>query len=198
MTASDLKAKNVLNRWTPDSTILGNRSLMGSGGSPFPILANGYRDLRGLTISEIVKNITISDTDLSSCVTEGFGQFSMCRVHRCSFREAKFTTNLGSDFQECDFSSAKLTGAVLRGKFVNCCFDSTDLSSTLGNQVQFIGCKFIKSNLRKATLANSLFDGCVFSECRFGSGSLARSRFLHTPLESVEFGNTLMEKVNIE
>lgn len=198
MTVSDLKAENVLSRWTPDATTLGNRSLMGNGGSPFPVLANGYRDLRGLTISEIVKNITISDTDLSRCVTERFGQFSMCRVHRCSFHDASFTTNLGSEFQECDFTSAKLTGAVLRGKFVNCSFNSTDLSSVLGNQVQFIGCQFIKSNFRKATLANTLFDGCILSECRFGSGSLARSRFLHTPLESVDFGNTLMEKVIVE
>lgn len=198
MPASELKTDDVLARWTPDATILGNRSLMGNGPSPFPLLADGYRDLRGLVISEIVKNITISDTDFGNCATHGFGQFNMCRVHRCRFRASELMTNLGSEFRECDFSDANLTGALLRGKFVNCCFNSTNLSSALGNQVQFVGCQFHKSNFRKAMLKNSLFEECTFSECRFGSGSLARSRFLETRLESIEFGNTLMEKVIFE
>jgi len=190
-----MKPEELCSRWTPEISDLGLRSLQGSGDDPYPQLADGRHDLRGLTISQFVKNVKVSDADLSYCSTDGFGQFGMCHVLRCSFYEAKLTTNIGSDFQMCDFSVAHLRGVVLRGKFVECDFSSADLSSAMGNQVTFVGCTFIKTNFRKATLAHCLFDDCTFAACKFGSGSLASSRFVRSPMASIELGNTLMEKV---
>ena len=196
MTKSESKALRT--RWSSVLLGAGIQSLTGKGLPPFGNLKDGRCDLRGLVISQFVKNATIRDVDLSHSVTEGFGQFGMCHVIRSCFREAKITSNLGYDFQECSFVDAKLSGVVLREKFVNCDFTSTNLSAGLGNQVQFVRCKFIKTNFKKTTLTHCVFEECEFAECDYGSGSLSFSKFINSPIESDSLGNTLMEKVVID
>lgn len=112
-----MKPEELRFRWTPELSSLGLRSLQGNGNEPYPNLADGSRDLRGLTISQFIKNVTVSDANLSHSATKGFGQFGMCHVLRCSFREAMLTTNIGNNFQDCDFSIAQLRGVVPRGRF---------------------------------------------------------------------------------
>jgi uncharacterized protein YjbI with pentapeptide repeats len=197
MSQLESERQNIQNRWTPDLTILGNRALIGKGSPPFLNLADGRRDLRGLTISEIVKNVTVSDCDLSGCVAQRFGQFSFCHVLRCSFRQAKLKNNLDHNFQDCDFADAKLAGMVLRGKFVRCNFAAANLSSVMGTQIQFIDCTFIKTNFRKAILTHCLFEKCDFTESKFGSGSFGRSRFVECQIASDTLGSTIMDKVVI-
>lgn len=194
MTGSEIE--ELRNRWDRDLLIVGVRALLGSGESPFPGLADGRRDLRGLTISEVVKNITISATDLSCSLTKGFGQFD-CRLSQCSFRKGQLTTNLGYEVRDSDFSGASLADAVLRGRFEGCNFTRADLTSVKGEQVSFVRCKFIKAKFRKAVLTHCQFDTCDFADSTCGCGSFAFSRFVHSPLDSVDLGNTLMEKTVI-
>jgi uncharacterized protein YjbI with pentapeptide repeats len=191
MTTQELEI--LRNRWTPELSSVGIRSLMGKSEPPFPNLLNGLRDLRGLTISSFMKGISIAETDLSGCVTKGFGQFGMCRVLKCSFLDAEITTNLGNDFETCDFTAATLTSVVLRGQFVDCNFTAANFSSAKGDQVKFKGCNFAKSNFRKATLTHCLFETCEFAQAKFGSGSLASSKFVNSPFDLADLANTLLE-----
>ncbi len=184
-------------RWTTQQSNAGLAFLLGKGAPPFQRLDDGQNDLRGLPITQVIRNATISDMDLSGATLEGFGQFGMCRVEHCCFRNSQLTTNLGHLFQACDFTSAKLTGAVLWGQFCDCDFSSANLSSASGNQTKFIRCVFSRTNFRKAHLLHCAFEDCTFEHCTFGSGSLAFSKFERSPLDLDGLGNTLIEKVTM-
>jgi uncharacterized protein YjbI with pentapeptide repeats len=185
----------VRNRWTRESSDAGMRFLCGKGSPPFPALENGLDDLRGLTITHFIKNLTITQIDLSGARTEGFGQFGMCSVSTCRFERSTLTTNLGSSFEGADFSSATLSGAVLRGRFNACNFTSANLTSVMGDQVQFVACIFTNANFRKAMLTHCLFEDCHFVNSTFGSGSFSFSKFCRSAIDTGVLGNTLMENV---
>ena len=191
----DLQLESVRNRWTAESSNAGMRMLCGQGSPPFPTLDSGLDDLRGLTITQFIKNVKIRQFDLSGARTEGFGQFGLCSVSLCSFEGSALTTNIGSVFEECDFTSATLSGAVLRGRFSACNFTSAKMTSVMGDQVQFVGCMFTNTNFRKALLTDCLFEDCHFGGCKFGSGSFSFSKFCRSAIDPDTLGNTLMEKV---
>lgn len=193
MEASELKQLKI--RWDSQMTPIGQAALLGRGASPFPKMVDGYIDLRGLVITEVIKSVAIRSVDLSGASLEGFGQFGRCSVEASRFCYATLPTNLGGSFKSCDFSSAKLTGAVLRGVFEDCDFTSANLSSVRGEQVRFVRCVFIKTNFSKAELTHCSFEDCRFETCKFRSGSLAFSKFIRSPIQEDALENTLMEKV---
>jgi len=193
MNATELN--KIKMRWTTDNVGQGLAALMGKDYSPFPPLDDGFIDLRGLPITEIVKSITINTVDLSGAVFEKFGQFAMCNFERARFGFASLGTNIGGSFTLCDFRSAKLSGAVLRGAYLDCDFSMAKLTSAMGNQVRFVKCVFVKTDFTKATFIHCSFEDCRFEECKFRSGSFAFSKFTRSPISSEDLGNTLMEKV---
>ncbi|PQO46695.1 pentapeptide repeat-containing protein [Blastopirellula marina] len=183
------------NRWTPHDSEAAIHWLLGKGAAPFTRLADGREDLRGLTITQFIKNVSLKNIDFSGAATVGFGQFGMCMIAGCRFSNATLTTNLGHRFQDCDFTAAKMSGAVMRGEFADCNFSSANLTGVRGGQVQFVRCVFSQANLRKATLTHCSFTECEFEGCKFGSGSLSYSKFVSSPIEPESLGNTLLEKV---
>ncbi len=193
MVGSDIE--DFRSRWTSELLTAGVRSLHGKEESPFGNVTDRIRDLRGLLITQPVKSIQIDDADLTGCAVQGFGQFGYCHFARCSFCEAMLTTNLGDNFQDCDFTNANLSGGVIRGRFTDCDFTATNLSSTMGTEIKFVRCKFVKTNFRKATLTHCSFEECLFLENKCRNGSLAYSKFLRSPIDPATLGNTLMEKV---
>jgi uncharacterized protein YjbI with pentapeptide repeats len=180
------------NRWTAESSEAGIRFLVRKGSAPFPALEDGFEDLRGLTIDDVIEYVTASNIDLSGARTEGFGQFGFCSFSVCRFENAALTTNTGKLFQKCNFTSATFLGGVLRGKFVDCNFTSTNLKSTMASNVQFVRCIFSKTNLQKAGLYDCLFEDCQFESCKFGDGSLGGSKFRRTAIDQELLGDTVM------
>jgi len=195
---SKTRLEALRTRWTPELSSAAIRWLSGKGEPPFPDLADGRRDLRGLTLNQVVKDATLRDVDLSGAVTKGFGQLNMCFVFNSSFRDARLDTNLRKHFQGCDFTRANLSTVTMWGAFVDCDFTSASLSSASANEGRFIRCRFHKTNLRKAHLLHCTFEDCEFVECRFGSGSLSFSKFIRSPIVSTDLGDTMMEKVVVD
>nr|WP_315484263.1 pentapeptide repeat-containing protein [uncultured Undibacterium sp.] len=183
-------------RWTIQQMSQGEAALVGKSTSPFPVMDDGFLDLRGMVIAQFVKNITINCVDLSGAALERAGQFGMCKIEKVRFCFASLQTNLGKIFNSCDFTSANLSGAVLRGEFSGCDFSMANLTSAIGTEVRFVKCVFVKTNFRKASLVHCSFEDCRFEECKFGSGSLSSSRFIRTPIPA-DLGNTLMEKIKL-
>lgn len=192
---NDAQLANLKSRWNTESSRIGMHFLSGSQAPPFPNLPNGLIDLRGIAISEVIKNATFCKVDFSGSSIVGFGQFAFCRMRYCCFSKSELTTNLGSLFEDCDFTGSNLAGAILRGKFIDCDFNSAILTSARGGSVEFNRCVFKKTNFRKAELTHCLFQECQFEECKFGSGSLSYSKFVRSTLNLQTLGNTLLEKV---
>lgn len=190
-----VEQKALKDRWSDQHSAAALGALSGRGRGPFPPMSDGRADLRGLVIREFIKNATIHSIDLSSALFEGFGQLGSCTVEQTLFRHASLKSNLGSKFSACDFTSADLTRAVLRGEFSDCDFSSANLTSVMGSEVRFVRCVFFKTNFGKATLTHCTFEDCRFEECRFRSGSFAYSSFVRSPIPQVDLGNFLMEKV---
>lgn len=55
----------TLLRWTAELQALANAYLSGTGTCPFHDLADGYTDLRGMTISQFIKSSTLGALDES-------------------------------------------------------------------------------------------------------------------------------------
>jgi fluoroquinolone resistance protein len=191
MNASEVKL--FKQHWNAQNGLQGQSALTGLGLSPFPDMTDGYIDLRGLSISQFIRNVNTRRIDLSCSTLDGFGQFGMCNFEQARFRDASLQTNLGSSFTSCDFHSAKMSGVVLRGRFVDCDFSSANLSSAIANQVQFINCVFANANLTKANLLHCLFEDCIFDNCKFRRGSLAFSKLLRSTIPSESLMDTMME-----
>ncbi len=193
MDTSDLGT--LKSRWTEPQTTTGQAAISCDSASPFPPMADGFSDLRGLVVTTILKYAKVSSVDLSGATFEKFGQFAMCDVEKVRFRSALMETNLGRSFRECDFSSAKLLRAILRGAFVDCDFSMANLSSAKGTEVRFVRCVFVKTNFNKAHLLHCTFEDCRFEECKFHNGSLAYSKFIRSPIPNEDLGNTILDKV---
>jgi uncharacterized protein YjbI with pentapeptide repeats len=189
------KIKEMRARWTIKNSVDGVSALTRKGASPFSQTEEGLIDLRGLRIVEMIKGVTVNKMDLSSILLEQFGQFSRCKAENVRLCSASLQTNIGDDFNFCDFTSSKMAGAILRGAFVDCDFSLVNMTSAMGSEVRFVRCVFFKTNFSKATLIHCLFEDCQFRECRFQSGSLSFSKFIRSPVRQESLGNTLMENV---
>lgn len=183
-------------RWLAQQISEGQAALAGKYASPFPLMDDGFVDLRGLVITQIIKSAIINSVDLSGATLERFGQFGMCKFESVRFCFASLQTNLGKTFTSCDFTSANLSGAVLLGEFTGCDFSMANLRSAKGSEVRFQKCVFVKTNFSKALLLHCLFEDCRFEECKFGSGSLSFSTFIRTAIPD-DLGNTIMEKIKL-
>jgi uncharacterized protein YjbI with pentapeptide repeats len=189
--------KECLGRWNDHFTSAAIAFLEGKALPPFSPLENGLIDLRGLVISKVLRNVKINGADLSGARFEGFGQFGMCSFENSKFCFATLQTNLGNSFKACDFSSSKLTGAVLRGNFERCNFSKANMSSVRAREVKFIDCQFEKTNLRNAHLLYSHFEMSQLLGCSFGGGSLSFSTFVNSQIPVDDLQGTLIEKIKI-
>ncbi|NHZ33598.1 pentapeptide repeat-containing protein [Massilia sp. CCM 8692] len=140
-------------RWTTQQICQGEEALVGKSTFPFPVMDDGFVDLRGIAITQFIKNVTINSVDLSGAALERTGQFGMCKVEKVRFCFASLQTHLGKIFNSCDFTSANLSGAVLRGEFSKCDFSMANLTSAIGTEVRFVNCIFVKTNFRNRPLA---------------------------------------------
>lgn len=182
-------------RWTSEQRLKGQAALMGKSVPPLPVIDGKLIDLRGLEISEVIERVEIKLFDLSAIRLDGFGQFARCNVESCKFLYASLETNIGGNFHMCDFRSAKLTGAVLRGEFVDCDFSMANLSRVIGTKVKFLRCVFSNVKFNSAMLLHCVFEDCKFEECMFRNSSFSFSRFNRSPLENVDLENALMRSV---
>ncbi|UUZ52816.1 pentapeptide repeat-containing protein [Massilia sp. H-1] len=190
MDASEIKQLRA--RWTTHLAAEGEAALAGAGEPPFPQLADGFIDLRGLEIGQMIKNAKIQSVDLTGATLVRFGQFAMCNVENTRFPFASMETNIGASFKDCDFTSAKLLRALFRGSFVNCDFSKANLSSAKGSQVKFVNCVFHKTNFMKAMLLQCTFEDCRFEDCKFGRTSFGYSKFVRSPIPEDDLGDTLL------
>lgn len=156
---------------------------------------DGHVDLRGLVVRTFVRGAVIHRMDLTGMILDGFGQFGGCQVEESRFSHASLQTNVGANFSSCDFFSANLAGAVLRGKFTDCRFVGAKLSSATATEVQFVRCDFSRANIRKAMLTHCQFDECLFQDSQLSSCSFAFSVFKNTPLDDALLETTIMERV---
>lgn len=195
----DSTSSNFSDRWSAPVADAANGQLSKGlpKGSPFGLTPDGFVDMRGLEIKVFVKGMRFQRVDFSACGKSWAGQFDFCTVQECLFSGAVLPTNLGSDFRLCKFVGAKLKGAVLRGRFVECDFSDADMASALGDGVMFERCSFAGANMRKVQFTGAKFVECRFAGARFGSGSFARSAFVSCDLKLAELGNTVIEGVSM-
>lgn len=186
--------KLLVDRW--NETAIGSlRDQLAAGpcSSPFGRTEELLCDYRGVSITESLHKLAIEGVDFSKSIMDS-GQMA-AEFTRCRFRDCIYASNVGNSFVECDFSSAKLSRCVFRGKFIGCDFTSADLTHVRGVGLYFERCIFDKTDLRKASLVNSRFVSCEIKSCKFGSGSLAGSKFDNCSINDVDFDKTVMQRV---
>jgi len=160
--------------------------------SPFGLTHDGHLDFRGCIVNESLHKLDVAQLDCSYCVLGPRGQF-VSTVRECLFVGAVLDGNLGTDFENCDFTGASLKESWLRGSFSRCTFKRVNLSNSRANQASFTECDFSGANLRRSS-----FYGCRFAECdfvgtKFGSGSLADSAFIDCAFDNPDLSKVVLD-----
>jgi len=188
-------------RWTNDSSTKANRALklglMSNLTENLPIESplGQLVDLRGIELTEIIKERTLEYIDFSSINTVAPGQFVFCKVRACLFNQGTLSTNLGDNFDRCRFIQCNLRRACIRGRFTECDFTNAVFSNALGNEVVFSKCIFKNCNFKGANLYNCTFENCTVRDCKFGKGSFAGSKFSGVDPHSINFEDTIVDRV---
>lgn len=91
-----------------------------------------------------------------------------------------------SDFYHDDkiFNSDSADEILKRGnsyEFIDCTFNSIDMTEMAFNKAKFIDCTFIKCNLSNTELAGAIFRNPVFKECRLMGINWCKCQGLTTP-----------------
>ena len=190
-------AQNLRSRWTPETTRQVNLALSKRKElpSPFGQTTNGYLDYRGLAIEETVASAVLNRIDFSFATTRFGGMFNLTTAADCLFSRVHFASNIGNQFEDCDFAYAKMTGERFRGKYVRCSFQSANLSSAQGVEVSFQECDFSGANFRGSQFLRCCFEKNSWKDVKFGCGSIAKATFLETWPDEVAFGNHIVDKV---
>lgn len=169
--------KALRDRWIELPAISLREALASPGlQSPFGKTEAGHVDFRGYSVDESLHKMVVEGVDFSYCLLGASGQFA-ATVKSSLFVAASLEGNLGTDFEDCDFSSASLKESWLRGAFRRCAFGRADMSSACSSQTEFDACCFDGANLRKSSFYECRFARCSFIGAEFGSGSLADSTF---------------------
>ena len=195
-------ARQMRQRWTGDDILRVNRLLCAgtiSGEDVGFVNTDGkqYIDLRGIQIRDVVREISLSHTDMSYCEKVGPGQFSLCRIEDCLFVGGQVGANISKLLIHCDFSHAEMKQARPYGEFRNCDFSHANFSGAM-SAAKFTRCTFDGANFKGAHFIRNLFDNCTFKDCVFGGGSFAYSTFIGAGLNGIDFGDMLMDDVKFE
>ncbi len=190
-------AKTLRSRWTAELTGQVNHAISKRKElpSPFAETINGYLDYRGLAIEETIASTDLNRIDFSFATTRFGGMFNLTKATDCLFCRVHFASNIGNQFEDCDFSGAKMTGERFRGKYVRCIFQAANLTSAQGVEVRFQECDFSGANFRGSQFLRCRFDNCQWKDVKFGCGSIARATFLETWPDEAAFGNHIVNKV---
>jgi uncharacterized protein YjbI with pentapeptide repeats len=181
------------NRWTDELIDSVLRQLRSSQSpDPFGRTENGLWDLRGFTIREGLRTISMKDIDLSYCKTEGGGQLLSCELSNVTLSHAMLETNLNGTFTACKFDGANLSRVRFRGRFIDCTFLKTKLKDAAAEAVSFVTCCFDGADLRGAHLCSCTFESCTWKDAAFGNGSFHRSKF--TGNHPCDLGNTIIDR----
>ena len=162
--------------------------------SPFGVV-DARIDLRGLTVSVIIKHRRLSALDFSHSVWKLAGQFIFSELEDCRFDHAEVPANLDRKFVRCSFQKAKMSRRLFRGVLEECDFTGANLRDAAGSEVTFKRCSFRGANLLKAHFLRCHFEDCDFSGASFGLGSLAGSKLERCQLDRDALGDTLLERV---
>lgn len=161
--------------------------------SPFGKTADGYLDLRGVTINDSLHKLRFARVDFSYCMLD-LGQF-VSEVTDCRFFHSTLLSFLGLRFDNCSFAKAKMTESSMQGEYHSCCFDEANLMKRTASKVHFVACSFNNSDLRKGEFYDCSFERCVFRDCKLGQGSFGGSVFTDCIIEGLDFSTTVMERV---
>lgn len=161
------------------------------------VLVDGreYADLRGLSVSEPIRRVTLRHVELSCSETVEFGMMDYVAAEECRFVAAKWGTSIGSSFVECTFELARLRGTILRGSFRGCSFESADLSRARGSQVRFVECSFRRADLELADFDHCDFDSCNLDGTSFRRASVSGCRFTATDASKADFTDAVLDFV---
>lgn len=179
-------------RWT-DALVESVLAELRAGATPEPFgsTEDGMRDLRGLQIRGILRNLRMSNIDFGFCRSERGGQFLGCNLTRVNFSGSSLKTNIDGTFVSCVFDRSNLAGCLFRGQFRDCSFRRATMKGAAGESVRFRECSFNDADLRGAHLCACTFEQCTWRSTLFGDGSLYRSKFLGDSPK--ELGNTLVD-----
>ncbi|MDJ0838777.1 MAG: pentapeptide repeat-containing protein [Acidobacteriota bacterium] len=191
------QAKNFQERWSEAdlqslNRLLASRKEPGQQVDFFEDEGGRFMDLRGFEIRDHFQRLQLANVDFSFGKTVSFGQINMSTVKNCRFIYGAFDTNMGSRFEGCDFTGAKMKGAVLRGVFEDCCFKGANLADVRASQAQFVRCDFTGAGLRGVHLLSCVFDHCCWDQVKLGRGSFGRSRFIGLAADAVDFKDNIM------
>lgn len=203
MMISNPQARQLRSRWNAELTADVNRALVSRrldcddriGWVEWA--ARRYRDLRGISITERILDLTLDSIDLSCCTLDGAGQFDHTRFENCRFIDSKLTTNFGDIAVKCDFSGATF-GNALRGEYTECRFEGAKFGKVTGREKLFTRCDFTNADWRQAVLLYSTFDHCVWKACVYGFGSFCWSKFIGTRPDENALGDTMMDGAEFE
>jgi fluoroquinolone resistance protein len=176
------------NRWTPELLEQAAQSFReGKVFTPFaPVTARDghYLDLRGLTIANPLREVSLDRVDLSHSRFDIMGQFIDVTATNCLFAGASLETNLSGTYRACRFDDARMSGSTIFGgsSFSDCTFLRADLKKAKGGNVLFERCDFTAANLRGTRLSTSTFRDCIWTDAQFfhsslGGSTISRSGF---------------------
>lgn len=174
------EATALRDRWTPEQLervlrAFGARTLF----TPFaPVTIDGaeYQDLRGFTIREPIREVTLDHVDFSHARIDWVGAFIGVTVNDCLFTGALLDQNLGGTFRRCGFDEANLSGARVFGgsAFSECTFVRANLRQTKG-LASFDRCDFSGADFKGTHFTDSEFRDCKWDDVRFKHSSLGGS-----------------------
>ena len=85
----------------------------------------------------------------------------------------------GLVFEGCDFSGISFAGtAMKRARFVNCMFDSAEISNVYAEGVVFANCSMRNVKVKETGLSWAIFTGCTFSDVTLTQVSLKGTVFV--------------------
>jgi len=138
----------------------------------------GRADFRYVSLGVIPFYRTIERADLTGATDARNGQLC-CSLIDCRLDRASMETNLGEKtVRRCTFLRAKFTHTTLRDEFVDCDFDSCNLSYAGGGQLKFTRCNFSGVKFVGARLQRSVFDHCIWDGAKIGNAAFAHGRFI--------------------
>jgi uncharacterized protein YjbI with pentapeptide repeats len=176
-----VEAAALRDRWTPEQRErVGQAFRERTVYTPFTPLTAGdveYQDLRGFTIRDPIRDMTLDHVDLSHARFEWVGAFLGITAIDCLFVGATLDQNLSGTYRRCRFDAAKMGGATIFGgsTFSECTFVRTNMQATKGTALSFDHCDFSGANFKSTRLSESAFRGCKWDDVRFTHSSLGSS-----------------------